>query len=275
MLYTDTYRKIEKWIIGFVSIIGFSFMYELSIVNVSWGEALRGLVTVSVPMGSIPIIMSVLGAVVMPGNLFLHSEIIQSRKWNKESPELIKRQLKYEYTDTIFSMLVGWVINCAMIILAAASFYYHQINVTELSQAQSLLKPMLGSGAALIFALALFFSGFSSTITAGMAGGSIVAGMFKEPYDMKNLHTKVGVTAILLLSTISIFFISNPFKGLIYSQMFLSIQLPITICLQIYLTSSKKVMGEYKNSLAGNLLLVIVAMTVISLNIMLFISYLH
>jgi manganese transport protein len=143
-----------------------------------------------------------------------------------------------------------------------------------LGQAQHLLEPMLGKSAAVIFGVALLFSGISSTTTAGMAGGSIIAGMYKEPYDIKDLHTKIGVGAILCMATIVIFMISDPFKGLIYSQMFLCIQLPITIFLQIYLTSSSKVMGQYKNSVFDKTALWIIGIIVTVLNIMLLKSYL-
>lgn len=274
LLFTNSYKKLEKLIIGFVSIIGFSFIYEIGIVNVNWSEAFKSWVIVSIPKGSMPIVMAVLGAVVMPHNLFLHSEIIQSRQWNKEDPEIIKRQLKYEFLDTLISMIIGFSINSAMILLAAASFFTNNIHVSELGQAQHLLEPMLGKGAAIVFGIALLFSGISSTTTAGMAGGSIVAGMFKEPYDIKDPHTKIGVGSILTLATIVIFIISDPFKGLIYSQMFLSIQLPITIFLQIYLTSSKEVMGIYKNSKIYNISLWIIGIVVAVLNIMLFASFL-
>ena len=123
MLYTNTYRVIEKWIIAFVSVIGLSFVYELSLVNIDWDHAIRSWVTPAFPQGSMIIIMSVLGAVVMPHNLFLHSEIIQSRQWNLQDDKIIKRQLKYEFFDTLFSMLVGWGINSAIILLAAATFF--------------------------------------------------------------------------------------------------------------------------------------------------------
>ena len=92
-----------------------------------------------------------------------------------------------------------------------------------------------------------------------MAGGSIFAGMFNEPYDIKDFHSKVGVAGILTLATVLIFFIADPFDGLIYSQMFLSIQLPITVFIQLYLTSSKKVMGKYRNSMLDNVLIWIIA----------------
>jgi manganese transport protein len=274
MLFSSSYRRIEKGIIGFVSIIGISFLYELSLVHVDWGEAVKGWLTPSLPSGSMPVVMAVLGAVVMPHNLFLHSEVIQSREWNKESHEIISKQLKYEFADTLFSMLVGWAINSAMIILAASAFFSKGIQVTEMEQAHQLLEPLVGKSAAVIFGVALLLAGISSTTTAGMAGGSIVAGMFKEPYDIKDSHSKLGVASILSVATVLIFLISDPFKGLVYSQMFLSIQLPITIFLQIYLTSSEKVMGIYKNSLRHNIALWVVGLTVTALNIMLLVSYL-
>lgn len=274
MLLTNSYKKLERWIIGFVSIIGFSYMYELSIAKIDWPTAATSWVSVSFPIGSMPIIMAVLGAVVMPHNLFLHSEVIQSREWNKEDEKVIKKQLKYEFADTLFSMLIGWAINSAMIILAAAAFFSRGTRVSELGQAQQLLEPLLGKGSAVVFGVALLFAGLSSSMTAGMAGGSIVAGMFGEPYNIKDLHTKTGVISILVVAAAVIFIIPNPFQGLVYSQMLLSMQLPITIFLQIYLTSSQKVMGKYKNSAINNILLFTIGSIVTILNIMLFFSFL-
>lgn len=273
LLYTNSYRKIEKYIIGFVSIIGISFVYELFLADVNWGSAAMGWVTPSIPDGSILIIMAVLGAVVMPHNLFLHSEIIQSRQWNLKDEEVIKKQLDYEFYDTLFSMVVGWAINSAMIILAAATFFKSSISVTELQQSKSLLEPILGTYAGMVFAIALLFAGFASSITSGMAGGSILAGMFGEPYDIKDSHSKLGVGISLIAALIIILFISDPFKGLIISQMILSIQLPFTIFLQIYLTSSKKIMGKHANNVYTKYILIIIGLIVTYLNIRLFISF--
>jgi manganese transport protein len=272
MLYTNTYKVMEKWIIAFVSVIGLSFLYELSLVQIDWNSAIVGWVKPSFPQGSMLVIMSVLGAVVMPHNLFLHSEIIQSRQWNRENESVIKKQLRYEFLDTLVSMLVGWAINSAMILLAAATFFKNKVPVTELQQANHLLTPLLGNNAAVVFAVALLFAGLSSTITSGMAAGSIFAGMYKEPYDIKDNHSRLGVGLSLFLALGIIFLISNPFKGLIISQMILSIQLPITIFLQVYLTSSEKVMGKYKNSTTSKYLLYSLGGIVTLLNVMLFIS---
>jgi manganese transport protein len=212
MLFTNSYKRIEKWIIGFVSVIGFSFIYELTLVDVNWVDTTKFLVTPNFPDGSMLIIMSVLGAVVMPHNLFLHSEIIQSRQWNLKDEKIRKKELDYEFFDTLFSMIIGWAINGAMIILAAAVFFKNSMPVEELQQAKNLLEPLLGKSAALIFALALLFSGISSSITSGMAGGSIFAGIFSEPYDTKDKHTKTGISISLIIAVLIIFLLTDLFK---------------------------------------------------------------
>ena len=272
MLFTNSYRVIERWIIAFVSIIGLSFIYELSLVHIDWGEAVLAWVTPSFPKGSMVVIMSVLGAVVMPHNLFLHSEVIQSRQWNLEDDKVIRKQLRYEFWDTFLSMMIGWAINSAMILLAAATFFKSGSTVNELQDASALLQPLLGNNAAVIFAVALLFAGIASTITSGMAAGSIFAGIYREPYDIKDSHSRWGVLLSLVMALIIIMLVSNPFMGLIYSQMILSIQLPVTIFLQVYLTSSGKVMGKYKNRTSTKWILYILGGIVTVLNVMLFIS---
>ena len=272
LLFTNSYKRIERVIIGFVSIIGLSFIYELYLVQINWSAAAIAFINPSFPPNSIIIIMSVLGAVVMPHNLFLHSEIIQSRQWNLRDDKIIKRQLDFEFTDTILSMIIGWAINSAMILLAAATFFKSHILVNQLQQAADILRPMLGNNSAIIFALALLFSGIASSVTSGMAGGSIFSGIFLEPYDIHDPHSRLGVLLSIVLALIIILFISNPFMALIYSQMALSLVLPFTIFLQIHLTSSKKVMGKYANKIPLKILLYLIAVVVTGLNVYLLIE---
>lgn len=272
MLFTNSYKRIERLIIAFVSVIGLSFLYELFLIDVDWPLAARSWVVPSIPEGSMLIIMSVLGAVVMPHNLFLHSEVVQSREYNREDEASIRKLLKYEFYDTLLSMGVGWAINSAMILLAAATFFVNRTPVEELQQAKSLLDPLLGSHAGIVFALALLMAGISSTVTSGMAAGSIFAGMFGESYHIKDIHSKVGVLLSLGIALLIIFFIDNPFQGLIVSQMMLSVQLPFTVFLQVGLTSSKRVMGVYVNSRWSTFVLYLIAVVVSVLNILLLFS---
>jgi len=274
LLLSNSYRRLEKWIIGFVSLIGLSFIYELKLAPVDWGQAAAGWVTPTLPHGSMLIVMSVLGAVVMPHNLFLHSEIIQSRQWNLEDEKVIRRQLKYEFADTLLSMLVGWAINSAMIIMAAATFFRLGTPVSDLGQAKEMLAPLLGRAASTVFALALLFAGIASSVTSGMAGASIFAGLYGEPLNLKDNHSRLGVYISLVGAFIMILFITDPFRGLLLSQMALSVQLPFTIFLQVYLTSSRRVMGTHANSRRTLILLCAIGLAVIYLNIKLLLSLL-
>jgi manganese transport protein len=269
LLFTNSYNKLEKIIVAFVSLIGLSFLAELALVKVEWVSAGTGWVVPQIPHGALLIVCSVLGAVVMPHNLFLHSEVIQSRQWNKEDEKVIARQLQYEFLDTIVSMGIGWAINSAMIIIAAVVFFQNGLGVTDLQQAVVMLRPILGDYAAVLFAIALLLSGVASTTTACMAAGSIFAGMGGEAYDIADKHSRIGVILAIVGALILILVLNDPFQGLIYSQMALSMQLPMTIGLQLYLTSSKKVMGKYANSTRSKILLSIIGIFVVVLNLFL------
>lgn len=273
LVLTNSYKRIEKIIIGFVGLIGLSFVIELFFVGVDPKMLFTSWVVPKIPNGSYLIIMSVLGAVVMPHNLFLHSEIIQSRKWNLQSEDVIKKQLSFEFIDTLLAMFVGFLINSSMIVVSAQVFYRFGIVVTELEQAQATLKPILGNAASLIFAFALIFSGVSSSVTAGMSSGTIVAGASGEPFDTKDNHTRLGIISSLIIATLIIFFLKDTFKGLIISQAILSIQLPITIIFQLMLTSRESVMGKYKNRGIEKFLLYAVFIVVTILNVFLLWSY--
>lgn len=271
MLITNSYRKLERIIAGFVSLIALAYLVEVNLVNVDWVAAGIGWVDPKIPNESMLVILSILGAVIMPHNLFLHSEIIQSRQFNTQDHSVMKRQLRYEFLDTLLSMGIGWMINSAMILLAAAVFFAHGIEVTELEQAEELLRPLIGPAAGTIFAIALLFAGFASSAIAGMAGASIFAGMFGESYDMKDFHTRLGLALTYIPALLLIVFVTDSFQALLISQMFLSLQLPITIFLQLYMTSSRKVMGQYANHTYTNVLLWGIGIVVTVMNIYLLI----
>jgi manganese transport protein len=272
MLFSKNYQRLEKWIMGFVSLIGLAFVFEIWIANVSWTETFAGWVTPSFPIEALPVIMGVLGAVVMPHNIFLHSEVIQSRQWNAQGADVIHQQLKYEFFDTLTGMGAGWAINSAMIIMAAAVFHAKGITITELPQVSATLQPIFGSLSVNVFALGLLFAGLSSSVTAAMAGGSVFAGIFIEPFDINDPHSRIGLLITLIGALAAIMLLSDPFKGILWSQIALSLQLPFTIIPLILLTSSKKVMGGYANKPYSAIVLWIVGLVVIALNVALLVD---
>ena len=257
---------------GFVSLIGMAFIFEICLADVSWIQTTVGWVKPVFPIGSLTVIMGVLGAVVMPHNIFLHSEVIQSRQWNAQGDNVIQKQLKYEFLDTLTGMGIGWAINSAMIIMAAAVFYKNGIVVNELPQVTRTLEPLFGAGSATIFALGLLFAGLSSSVTAAMAGGSVFAGIFIEPFDIGDPHSRTGLMITLVGALAAIMLLSDPFKGILWSQIALSLQLPLTIIPLILLTSSKRVMGGYANKRFGRVVLWIVGLLVIGLNVALLVD---
>lgn len=269
LLLANSYGKIERIIIGFVSLIGLAFLVEIAMVRVDWPAAAVGWVVPAMPAGSSTIIVSVLGAVVMPHNLFLHSEVIQSQHYEGQGEEVVRERLDHEFVDTLFSMIVGWAINSAMVILAASTFFSQGIVIDDLSLAAATLEPLLGPAARVIFALALLFAGLSSSVTAGMAAGTISSGIANEPYDIHDRHSSLGVMGTFVLAVVVIFFVTDPFQGLVWSQALLSLQLPITIFTQIWLTSSSKVMGAYANGPWLRVLLVGIGAVVTVLNVIL------
>nr|WP_321466123.1 divalent metal cation transporter [uncultured Desulfobulbus sp.] len=138
--------------------------------------------------------------------------------------------------------------------------------VEELPQAQSLLAPLLGSNAADIFAIALLFAGLASTVTSAISGGSVFAGMFNEPYDIQDSHSRLGIFIVLVGGFGLLLLVNDAFKALLVSQMVLSVQLPLTVCMQVSLTSSITIMGKHANPRSTKLLLGAIAAVVSGLN---------
>lgn len=266
LLLTNSYRRVERWIIGFVSLIGISFLAEIAMVRVDWASAAVGWVAPSMPAGSAAIVVSVLGAVVMPHNLFLHSEVIQSQHFEGQGEKVIRERLDHEFVDTLLSMGIGWAINSAMVILAASTFFSAGVQVDDLAQAAATLEPMLGPAARVIFALALLFAGLASSVTAGMAAGTVSAGMAGEPYDIHDRHSSLGVVGCFMGALVALLLVNDPFDGLLWSQALLSLQLPITVFAQIWLTSSPRVMGRYANGPVLKAALALIGLVVTALN---------
>ena len=159
----------------------------------------------------------------------------------------MKKRLRYEFLDTILSMGIGWAINSAMIILAAATFFAQGVcrRVRTGSGIVGTVNRAVGRG---YFCHRLTLCG-ACFVGYGRYGGSqYFAGMFGESYDMKDLHSRIGLALTYIPALVLILFIQDSFKALLVSQMFLSLQLPFTIFLQLYLTGSAKVMGYTKTN---------------------------
>ena len=205
----------------------------------------------------------------MPHNIFLHSNVIHSRRWGVSEEE--KRDLlRYEKIDTLFAMTFGWIVNSAMIIVAASVFFRNHIPVTTIEQASVTLKPLAGQFAGILFAIALVFSGISSSITVSMAEANIITGFLGKPEDPRTMLYRSALLVTAIPAVLIILFSVDTFRVLILSQVILSIQLPFTLIPLLILCSNSQVMGSFKSRTFEFAAASIISAIVIALNIYFF-----
>lgn len=265
----NKYGSLEKLIVGFVGAIGFCYLAEVFLVKPDWGAAAVGMVVPKLNSDSIVVAMGVLGAVVMPHNMYLHSEVIQNRQWQGRSEEETRRLLRLEFVDTLTAMLVGMAINCGMMIVAAAVFHRHGVQVTDLGQAVATLEPLAGKLAGTLFGVGLLFAGLSSLITAGISGGTVYSGYLGKEADLESRYFRVGLVLTVLSGAVIALLVTDTLKALIISQVCLSVQLPFTMLPLFLLTSSSRVMGKYVNRRLEKSLMIASGVVIVALNVLL------
>ncbi len=265
------YHSIERLILGFLSVIAFCYFVELFIVGPDMGQALRGAFIPDINYDNIFIAMAILGAVVMPHNLYLHSNVILSRDWGSNDREK-KKLLRFEKIDTFLSMGMGWVVNSAMIIVAAAVFYNQGIVITGIEQASETLKPLAGSLAQLLFGIALLFSGIGSSITSSFAEANVFTAFLGRPENPQSAFYRFGLIATAIPAFIVIVSGIDTFRILIISQLVLSVQLPFTVIPLLYIARSRKLMKDFRIKGFVYVLGLVIAATVIGLNVYLLTS---
>ena len=269
LLISQRYHKIEKIIVGFLGIITLCYLFELLIVHPDSSVIAPKLVVPAIGKNSIYVALAILGALVMPHNIFLHSNVIHSRRWGVSEEE--KRDLlRYEKIDTLFAMTLGWIVNSAMIIVAASVFFRNHIPVTTIEQASVTLKPLAGQFAGILFAIALVFSGISSSITVSMAEANIITGFLGKPEDPRTMLYRSALLVTAIPAVLIILFSVDTFRVLILSQVILSIQLPFTLIPLLILCRNSQVMGSFKSRTFEFAAASIISAIVIALNIYFF-----
>lgn len=271
LIVSQRYHRIEAIIMGFLGIIGLCYLVEILIVKPDWAELAPSMVVPSVNRSSIYVAMAILGAVVMPHNIFLHSNVIHSRNWGISEGEKMAL-LRYEKVDTLSAMLLGWVVNSAMIIVAAAVFSRHHVAVDSIEQASATLKPLAGPLAGLLFAVALVFAGVGSSVTSSMAEVNVITGFLGRPEDPRTLLYRISVFVTAIPSFVIILLAMDTFRILIFSQVVLSIQLPFTLVPLLILCRDRNLMGCFRSSPLEFAAAVVISAVVTILNIYMFYS---
>lgn len=240
-------RKMEAFIIALVFIIGASFLIEVILAKPDLGEVAKGFVPHIPNDAALYIAIGIIGATVMPHNLYLHSALVQTRKIKRDNAG-IKRALKLNFIDTTIALNLAFFVNAGILVLAAAVFYTSgRTDVAEIKDAHMLLDQLLGTKLApVLFAVALIAAGQSSTVTGTLAGQIVMEGYLNlriNPW-MRRLLTRM-IAIIPAVIVILINGENNIDDLLIFSQVILSLQLGFAIIPLIHFVSDKKTMGSF------------------------------
>ena len=275
-LQNKGFRWVEALIIALVVTIGACFAFELFLSRPSISGVASGFLPTPEIISNpemLYIAMGILGATVMPHNLYLHSSIVQTRKYEATAPGK-HEAVRYAFIDSTIALSFALFINASILIVAAATFHTSGHNeVAEIQDAYQLLTPLLGAGASTVFALALLASGQSSTLTGTLAGQIVMEGFLNlriRPW-LRRLITRM--IAIIPAATVAILYgESGTARLLVFSQVILSMQLSFAVFPLVQFTSDKVKMGEFANPMWLKIAAWSVAATIATLNIWLLIQ---
>ena len=270
-LQNKGFRLLEALVIALVATVGACFLFEIILSQPPVGEVLRGFI----PSGEIVmnssmlyVAVGILGATVMPHNLYLHSSIVQTRKY-EETAEGKKEAVKFAFIDSTLALSIALFINAAILIIAAATFHKTGHNeVAEIQDAYKLLTPLLGAGASTVFALALLASGQNSTLTGTLAGQIVMEGFLNlrlRPWLRRLITRSIAIVPAAIVAVL--YGESGTAKLLILSQVILSMQLSFAVFPLVRFTSDRMKMGEFVNPLWLKSLAYLVAFIIALLNI--------
>ena len=269
-LQNKGFRLLEALVIALVATVGLCFLFEIIKSHPPFGPVMAGFIpkfeVVSNP-SMLYVAIGILGATVMPHNLYLHSSIVQTRQY-EETPEGKHEAVKFAFIDSTIALSFALFINAAILIVAAATFHTSgHSEVAEIQDAYKLLTPLLGAGASTMFALALLASGQNSTLTGTLAGQIVMEGFLNiriRPW-LRRLITR-GIAIIPAAIVATMYGESGTAKLLIMSQVVLSMQLSFAVFPLVRFTSDKLKMGEFVNRRWLKALAYLVAVVIAGLN---------
>ncbi|MBP8066639.1 MAG: Nramp family divalent metal transporter, partial [Flavobacterium sp.] len=261
-------KKMEAFIIALIAIIGISFLVEMFLAKPDISQIATGLIP-SIPNSTaLYIAIGIIGATVMPHNLYLHSSLVQTRKFDR-SEKGIKQAIRYNFFDSLIALNLAFFVNAAILILAAATFYKNgMFEVAEIQDAHRLLAPLLGTEwASVLFALALLAAGQSSTITGTLAGQIVMEGYLNlriQPWVRRIITRLIAIVPAFL--TIVYFGEEATGKLLILSQVILSLQLGFAIIPLIHFVSDNTKMKGFAIGKYTKIASWLIALVIVSLN---------
>jgi manganese transport protein len=265
LLQRAGYRWFELAITAMVATVGGCYVFELLLAQPDVARIARHFVVPELPRSAVFVAIGMLGATVMPHNLYLHSALAQHRL--RDRPDMSRRRLvRFATIDSAIALNAALFVNAAILIMSAAVFGSRNLNVESLEHAHHTLGPLLGGASATVFAVALIAAGLSSSVTGTLAGQIVMEGFLDlkiRPWVRRlatRLLTMIPVIAALLLG-------AEPLTLLIWSQVILSLQLPFAMIPLIRFTSSERIMGaELRNRRLTRIAAWLVTATIVAAN---------
>ncbi len=265
-------RKLEAFIIALITIIGGCFLVELFFAKPVWTDVAKGFAPTLPNHAALYIAIGIIGATVMPHNLYLHSSLVQTRKINRDDRS-IKRALKWNNIDSGIALNIAFLVNAAILIVAGAVFFvkgHH--DVASLQDAHQLLTPLMGSKwASYLFAIALIAAGQSSTITGTLAGQIVMEGYLRiriNPLVRRLLTRMLAIVPTVIVILVAGDKMLN--EMLVFSQVLLSMQLSFAVIPLVHFVSDKQQMGKYAIGVKTKIAAWLVTAIIVVLNLKLF-----
>jgi len=260
-------RKMEGFILALVATIGACYVLEVVLARPEWGALARGFVPRIGSTEALYVAIGILGATVMPHNLYLHSALVQSRQIPR-TPAGKRMAARFNLIDSAVALNCAFFVNAAILVLSAAAFHRRGIEVSEIQQAHGLLAPLLGTSlASMAFAIALLCAGQSSTLTGTLAGQVVMEGFLRfrmRPWLRRLITRSVAIVPAVIV--VALYGDEGTYKLLILSQVILSLQLPFAVIPLVQFTSDRAWMGAFANGRLVKLLAWVSAAIIVGLN---------
>ena len=276
-LQNKGFRLLEALVIALIAVIGVCFLFQIVLSRPDIPEVLRGFVPTPEIIRNpemLYIAICILGATVMPHNLYLHSSVVQTRKYEENVPGR-REAVRYAFIDSTIALSFALFINAAILIVAAATFHTSgNQHVAEIQDAHLLLTPLLGAGASTVFALALLASGQNSTLTGTLAGQIVMEGFLNlrmRPWLRRLITRAIAIVPAVIVAIL--YGESGTAKLLVLSQVILSMQLSFAVFPLVLFTSSRAKMGEFVNAPWVKVLAWLVAVVIATLNVWLLVQF--
>jgi len=263
-LTSRRFRGLEYFFMLFVSVIAFGFLYEVAVTGMSWPKMAYSFATPVFGFSSITLIVGIIGATVMPHALYVHSTLTKNKLVDGTREEK-RRLLKLHTRESVIAFITAGMVNAAILIVSAVTFFPRFSNVSAVDQAYRIMIPVYGMFAAVVFALTLLCSGLASSTTGTLAGQAIMEGLLGTKVN-KSFRRVITRIVNVFPTTIAVLLGLDPLSLLVYSQVLLSLMIALPMIPMLFYTAKREFMGDLVNKPVTTLFGLMTGMVIVGLN---------